>query len=130
MGPGDLNRMFERIVGESGGDGENTAEEEKKLWTGTVKVHSRPSDPPLLTKEKGGSAIVVEEAEERDYLLGAWVITIDGFLTDEECSTLIELGSNRGYKGSTHVGKLQFDGTHEKKVSKHRTSTNAWCDDE
>ena len=58
------------------------------------------------------------------------VITIDDFITDEECDRLIELGGKQGYDRSTDVGKMKFDGTFEEKTSKTRTSHNAWCTEE
>ena len=58
------------------------------------------------------------------------VITIDDFITDEECDRLIELGGKQGYGRSTNVGKMKFDGTFEEKTSKTRTSHNAWCTEE
>jgi len=59
-----------------------------------------------------------------------WVITVDDFITDEECERLIELGGKEGYERSTDVGAKKFDGTFEAKKSKTRTSENAWCNDD
>ena len=58
------------------------------------------------------------------------VITIDDFITDDECERLKELGGHKGYERSTDVGAKKFDGTFEAKKSKTRTSENAWCTDE
>ena len=58
-----------------------------------------------------------------------WVIIIDDFLSEEECTRLIALGGELGYKRSEDVGKTNFDGTTESVQSKQRTSTNAWCTD-
>jgi prolyl 4-hydroxylase len=58
---------------------------------------------------------------------GPWVITIDNFLSDDECDRLIELGDVEGYKRSSDVGKMKWDGTFEESVNDDRTSTNAWC---
>jgi len=92
--PGDLDKMFERIV----------------ATIPYVNIHSRPS--PV-------------ESED-----GPWVITIDQFLSDEECERLIELGYAQGYERSADVGKMNFDGTFESSVNDGRTSTNAWCVDD
>ena len=92
--PGDLDKMFERIV----------------ATIPYVNIHSRPS--PV-------------ESED-----GPWVITIDQFLSDEECERLIELGYAQGYERSADVGKMNFDGTFEDSVNDGRTSTNAWCEDD
>lgn len=56
-----------------------------------------------------------------------WVITIDDFLTEEECKALIELGSVEGYERSMDVGAKKFDGTYDSHLSNGRTSSNAWC---
>jgi len=56
-----------------------------------------------------------------------WVITVDDFLTAEECETLIDLGAKRGYELSKDVGKRKADGTYDSAESDGRTSTNAWC---
>ena len=93
--PGDLNKMFERIVAE----------------VPNVTIHSRPSE--------------VESKED-----GPWVLTIDQFLSIDECERLIELGYTRGYERSADVGKMNFDGTFEEFVNDGRTSTNAWCIDD
>jgi prolyl 4-hydroxylase len=61
---------------------------------------------------------------------GPWVVTLEKFLTDEECDTLIELGAVQGYKISQDVGKKKFDGTYEGSINSGRTSTNAWCTNE
>ena len=56
-------------------------------------------------------------------------MTIDNFLTDEECDTLIRLGGELGYEQSLDVGARKFDGTFDSVQSSGRTSTNAWCQD-
>ena len=58
---------------------------------------------------------------------GPWVVTLDDFLSDEECDRLIALGGNEGYEKSTGVGEKQPDGTYASFNSVDRTSTNAWC---
>jgi prolyl 4-hydroxylase len=50
------------------------------------------------------------------------MITIDDFLTPEECDFLIEMGHKSGYSRSTETRK---DGADFE--SQHRTSSNAWC---
>jgi prolyl 4-hydroxylase len=92
--PGDVNKMFERIVADFP----------------KVNIFSRPSD---------------DRAED-----GPWVITIDNFLTDEECERLIELGHLKGYERSADVGKMNWDGTFEDSINDGRTSTNAWCEED
>jgi len=124
FGPGDLNRMFGRIV-----DGED-----RDVWNATV--HSRPSHPPGYV-EVVADDIERQEEEEKpklgtridgfDYILGPWVITIDNFVSESECDRLIQLGADLGYQRSTDVGGQNFDGTTKAVESGFRTSNNAWC---
>lgn len=58
---------------------------------------------------------------------GPWVVTLEKFLTDEECDRLIDLGAQQGYELSRDVGAKKFDGTYDGVTSSGRTSTNAWC---
>lgn len=115
LAPGDLNRMFERIVDgkEERGDGD---EDGVINWNATV--HSRPSHPPNVNPD------------EVDYILGPWVITIDSFVSHDECMRLQHLGSVAGYERSTDVGGQNFDGTFKAVESTSRTSYNAWCSGE
>mmetsp|Transcript_19033 Transcript_19033/g.39883 ORF Transcript_19033/g.39883 Transcript_19033/m.39883 type:complete len:542 (-) Transcript_19033:463-2088(-) len=118
---GDLNKLFERIVESAPGNRTLTVNDRQELAKlempeYSVKVHSRPSDGP-------GTEINIES----DKNLRPWVITFDNLLTDEECDALIQHGYDAGYKRSEDVGKRNFDGTHDSKKSKGRTSENAWC---
>jgi len=111
--PGDLNRMFEKFVETAPGNRTLTDEDRRKLRGAemteySVTVHSRPSDDP------------VSEALP-------WIISLDDFLTDEECDSIIQHGFDTGYKRSEDVGKQKFDGTVDSTQSKGRTSENAWC---
>jgi prolyl 4-hydroxylase len=104
---GDLNKMFERIVGEAnGGDNDDAVYD--------FEIHSRP--------RRAG-----DDIDTLDYHVGPWIITIDNFLSDEECAKLIELGGLEGYERSEDVGPEKFDGTFESVQSSSRTSHNAWC---
>jgi prolyl 4-hydroxylase len=119
--PGDLNKMFERIVETAPGNRSLTDDERQRLAaTGmteyTVTVHSRPSDKH-----------VTDVSIATDDKLPPWVVTFDNFLTDEECDALIEHGHIEGYKRSEDVGKQRFDGSVESVKSQGRTSENAWC---
>lgn len=119
--PGDMNKMFERIVDFAPGNRTLTDEERQQLADSgmtefTVTVHSRPSDDP-----------VTDVDIETDKNLPPWVITFDNFLTDEECDEIIELGHVEGYERSEDVGKQRFDGSVDSVKSKGRTSENAWC---
>ena len=59
---------------------------------------------------------------------GPWIVTIDDFLSPEECERMIQLGHNQGYVRSTTVGPVRhLDGTIDVNVLSHRTSSTAWC---
>mmetsp|Transcript_34633 Transcript_34633/g.81651 ORF Transcript_34633/g.81651 Transcript_34633/m.81651 type:complete len:549 (-) Transcript_34633:247-1893(-) len=118
---GDLNKMFERIV-ETAPANRTLTERDREALTDlempeySVTVHSRPSDGPAT-----------EVKIESDRKLPPWVITLDNFLTEEECDSMIQLGYNAGYKRSEDVGAKKFDGFFDSKISTGRTSENAWC---
>ncbi|VEU43549.1 unnamed protein product [Pseudo-nitzschia multistriata] len=118
---GDLNKMFERIVEEAPGNRTLTDQDREKLALLEVPeyyvtVLSRPSEVPAT------EANIISDRK-----LPPWVITLDNFLTDEECDSLIQHGYEAGYKRSQDVGKQKFDGMLESKLSEGRTSENAWC---
>eukprot|EP00980_Cylindrotheca_fusiformis_P013387 scaffold3410_cov141-Cylindrotheca_fusiformis.AAC.30 len=118
--PGDLNKMFERIVATSPGNRTLTDEERQELADNnmteyTVVIHSRPSEEPAT------------ESSTKTDKLPPWVVVFENFVTDEECETMIQLGYKHEYKRSADVGALKFDGTHESIQNSRRTSENAWC---
>jgi prolyl 4-hydroxylase len=113
--------MFERIVETAPGnrtltDAERKALQEEGMTEYSVVVHSRPSDSPST-----------EVSLKKDKELPPWLITFENLLTPEECEAMIQLGYKYKYKRSRDVGARKFDGTHEGKESKGRTSENAWC---
>lgn len=99
-GPGDLNKMFERI---------------------TTDPYYQQYSPKILSQP----GIPIGK-----YGDGPWVITLDDVLSEEECETLIGLGQERGYEQSYDVGKKKYDGTYDKHLNTRRTSRNAWCIEE
>ena len=106
---GDLNAFFRRVAAAAGESGGEDSE------YGTVTVLSSPDAPA------GG----------RSRRRPPWVVTLDSFLTDEECDTLVDLGSRRGYERSEDVAATaEFDGSYGSVQSEARTSTNTWCLDE
>ncbi|EEC44990.1 predicted protein [Phaeodactylum tricornutum CCAP 1055/1] len=106
---GDLNGMFKRIV----------------------------TDPDIATKHQPTvHSAPMEHWESRDTLTntttevhddGPWVVSLEDFLTPEECAVMIQLGGDQGYEQSKDVGEQKFDGTYAAVTSNERTSTNAWC---
>ncbi len=56
-----------------------------------------------------------------------WVLTVDDFLSEQDCQTLIDWGHKLEFERSVDAGKILEDGTMESVISDHRTSTNAWC---
>jgi prolyl 4-hydroxylase len=58
---------------------------------------------------------------------GPWLITLDNFISDEECERLIELGGEEGYERSLDFDDVTDDGSSTHIESTGRTSTNAWC---
>jgi prolyl 4-hydroxylase len=96
-----LNRAFQEIV-------------ENPEWQAfNLKIHSQPNptDPDILD--------------------GPWVITLDDFVTKDECTKMIELGRIEGYERSEDLSdEMNVDGSFDGKLSEDRTSTNAWCTDD
>ena len=95
---GDLNQMFEGIM------------EGAASLNISATALSRPGMDPTVLRGT------------------PWIIELDDFLTDEECATLIQLGSDLGYDQSKDVGVKQFDGSYQGQESAYRTSTNTWCE--
>lgn len=107
-----LNQMFEKLVGELPFD------DDIILPDYTANILSRPL--------KEG-----DNEDNVDYNVGPWIITLDNFLTDEECDRLIKLGAKEGYERSVLEEEWYLD---EEEVEKekasedaYRTSSNSWC---
>jgi len=59
---------------------------------------------------------------------GPWIVVFDSFLSDYEINALINGARFDGFKRSTDQGAVVAgSGEKEKKISSHRTSSNAWC---
>eukprot|EP00549_Striatella_unipunctata_P007896 CAMPEP_0118724462 /NCGR_PEP_ID=MMETSP0800-20121206/32590_1 /TAXON_ID=210618 ORGANISM="Striatella unipunctata, Strain CCMP2910" /NCGR_SAMPLE_ID=MMETSP0800 /ASSEMBLY_ACC=CAM_ASM_000638 /LENGTH=470 /DNA_ID=CAMNT_0006633037 /DNA_START=34 /DNA_END=1446 /DNA_ORIENTATION=- len=101
MGPGDVNKLFERITTDP-----------EFIETYSPTIYSRPKGPSV---------------PRGDYKFGPWVVTLQNFMSQEECDTLIKLGAGEGYERSMDVGEKKFDGSFGSYESKDRTSENAWC---
>ena len=122
--PGDLNKMFDRIVRRAPGNRTDLSEMEQAALVGfdapiyTVRVHSQPAELDDMSPQISAAL---------DKSTPPWVVTLDGFLTAEECDAMIQLGYQHEYQVSKDVGGLKFDGSHEGVLSERRTSENAWC---
>jgi prolyl 4-hydroxylase len=125
--PGDLDRMFERIVEE--------ANEGRVPYTVHILSQPTSSDDTDVTATTASTAIheinIQSGTSSTPLHNGPWIISIDNFITDEECNRLIELGSIEGYDSS---GLSEEDEITEEELvgvideeDKYRTSTNAWC---
>ena len=108
-GPGDLDKLFERIVSDP------------YYQKYQPNIISRPSHPPHTTEA---------ERQAANYTIGPWVLMFDSFLSDEEADNFIRLASIEGYVRSTDVGVKKFDGTFSDIRSSERTSENSWCQHE
>ncbi|KAL3780752.1 hypothetical protein ACHAW5_006422 [Stephanodiscus triporus] len=120
--PGELNAMFERIVSTApGNQSDPNLVVEEGMTNYTVTVHSRPKAFGV------GEERVISRI--RDMEQPPWVITFENFVTEEECTEMINLGHRSKYKRSEDVGDMLPDGTYDSKKSDTRTSENAWCSD-
>lgn len=83
---------------------------------------------PLSEKHK------VVSVNELDFNIGPWIVTLDEFLTEEECDHLIKLGAFQGYERSYLEEEDEYDEDElEDELNgddAYRTSTNAWCTDD
>jgi prolyl 4-hydroxylase len=89
-------------------------------------------DPNQLVWNETGKVNALMKRIVRDYDAvvwseDPWVVTIDDFLSEQDCQTLIDWGNRREFERSMDAGKILEDGTMDSIVSKYRTSTNAWC---
>jgi prolyl 4-hydroxylase len=138
--PGQLNKMFERIIANAPGNQTDETQlfaKEKKVQEDgtpyyTVHVHSRPEsvgdmDQTMTVQDGAFSTKVSEASRDQDLKEKPWVVTFENFLTDEECDHLVQLGHDNVYSRSKDVGTKMADGSYSAKESTTRTSENAWC---
>ena len=110
--PGGIHDMFERIV--TSAPGNNTEIDiEEEMTNYTVQIISKP-----------GERAMDPSVEMNNY---PWIITLDNFLTDEECDRLVELGDMVGFTRSHDTGEVKADGSYEAIESDGRTSSDAFC---
>ena len=98
--PGDLHRMYERIV--------------QDFAIYQPKIHSKPSGDP----------------QDQTVLDGPWILTLESFLTPGEANNLIDVAQRRGLKPSIGRVVKNTDGTYERLQAEYRTSSSAYCHDE
>ena len=112
---GDLNRMFERIVSLYENVSVETANGESK-------------DIEYLPEQSLPLTVLSHPGVDVNGIAAPWVVQIENFVSPDECDTLIQLGSQQGYKRSTGLNVTQnADGTYGNIVEDVRTSSNAWC---
>lgn len=118
--PNELDDMFLRLVGELPFD------DDVIVPQFTPRIYSRPSSLSTEVRDSGANADHITD--------GPWIVTLDDFLTDEECDRLIELGAVEGYERSYLAEDENYD---EEQIKREyetddawRTSTNSWCQNE
>jgi prolyl 4-hydroxylase len=89
-------------------------------------------DPDEIVWNETGKVDALMKQIVRDYDAEVWsedpwVLTIDDFLSEQDCQTLIDWGHNLEFERSVDAGKILEDGSIESVISTSRTSTNAWC---
>eukprot|EP00547_Thalassionema_nitzschioides_P006061 CAMPEP_0194207460 /NCGR_PEP_ID=MMETSP0156-20130528/6190_1 /TAXON_ID=33649 /ORGANISM="Thalassionema nitzschioides, Strain L26-B" /LENGTH=456 /DNA_ID=CAMNT_0038934231 /DNA_START=10 /DNA_END=1380 /DNA_ORIENTATION=- len=97
---------------------------------GVNKMFERITSEPYYEKYQPTIYVQPNPPASSDSKEGPWVITLDNFLTDQECDLLIKLGREEGYEQSMDVGPKKFDGSYEGFKNSRRTSTNAWCQED
>jgi len=126
FGPGDMNKMFERILEECGEDASSFSSENLPAGGthpfGQVTVISSPYGDmkKYLSEEE------IQRMDEFSPL--PWMLLVDGFLSEDECEKLISFGNSTGYERSTeYTGDFDIDGSPKFIESDDRTSENTYC---
>lgn len=99
--PGDLNKMFERIINDP---------------------FYQQYQPVVLSRPSYATG---DTAENATYNIGIWMVMFENALSGAEADRMIELGGIKGYERSKDVGVRQLDGSYSAEVNGGRTSTNA-----
>ncbi|KAL3802627.1 hypothetical protein HJC23_011951, partial [Cyclotella cryptica] len=114
--PGGLNDLFGRIVANAPGN--NTIlDVEEEMTNYTVHVHSRPG-----SNKRG----IINT--QLDMQQDPWIITLDNFLTEDECAALIEHGHKVGYIPRYDNVEVLPDGSSVSLESETPVISTAWCD--
>ena len=114
--PGELNAMFERIVRTAPGNQSESVSIEEGMINYTVRVHSRPESLDEDATEEESISFW------RDLMQPPWTITLDNFLSEEECKYLIQLGYTISYGPSVEDGEEQVAGAFDRARSQRRKS--------
>jgi hypothetical protein len=125
--PGELNKMFHRITS-SPIKGSNETE---KLGYGHYShdVNNKMEYSVLVHSHPGKIDYVVASSIKEGQ--SPWIITIDNFLSEEECESLIKIGHQQIFQRSIDVGKQNLaDGRVYGKMTQRRTSESSWCTSE
>lgn len=86
-------------------------------------MFQRIVDDPLWAEQYGPVNVLSSPATTD----GPWILTLDHFLSDEECDRFIEIGMDEGFEQSLDIGEEEsYDGSFGSIESEYRTSTNAW----
>ncbi|KAL7527065.1 hypothetical protein ACHAWF_002025, partial [Thalassiosira exigua] len=123
--PGDMNVMFERLLEEAGQDPSTYSRENLPVGG----KHPSFGEMKVITSPYHDVMPYLSEADHEDFGFQPlpWVVTIDGFLSDEECDLLAKHGDTQGYERSETFSAQTIDGSTEYFESEGRTSTNTWC---
>ena len=85
FGPGDLDLMFRRIVFEAPPKNEYKEFEQGTMPQYLPVIHSRPSPVPPWPYN-------AHSTSHQPPAVGPWVVTLENFITDDECDHLVKLG--------------------------------------
>lgn len=112
--PGDLNRMFQRLI--------NTNQDNIKVISHPNLKHNHNLErlSPLSTKNKQQTST------------GQWLLAYPNFLTEKETNAIISLGETLHFHPSTISSPDEIDNNDDTgeniKIEEWRTSDSTWCD--
>ncbi|KAL7516978.1 hypothetical protein ACHAWX_001946 [Stephanocyclus meneghinianus] len=116
--PGGLNDLFRRIVAKAPGNhADSGIGQVERMTNYTVRVHSRP-------RSDGRGIGDVQLDMQQD----PWIVTLDNFLTEDECAALINLGHKVGYSPSRDAVEVLPDGSYSSIETQGHSLSTAWCD--
>jgi hypothetical protein len=122
---GDINQLFERIVAL----GTNHTHRNETIFTKnhSVTVHSRP-DGTRIGSQNRRSGVVSSSSSS------PWMVTLENFITEDECDAMIEDGRKEGFSPSVDAKEQNHrrtatpnTTTTTMKTVGRRNSETAWC---